>query len=110
MARVLREADLANFLTVAKTSDLEPGKLMKVLGDVVIANVDGEFFAFSTRCPHDNGPLDKGSLSGDIIMCPLHFAQFSVRTGEPLKGGVTKECVRTYELRLDGEDIQISKG
>jgi 3-phenylpropionate/trans-cinnamate dioxygenase ferredoxin subunit len=101
---------MANFQTVAKTSDVAPGKLIKVAGDVVIANVDGEFFAFSCRCPHDNGPLDKGSLSGDIVMCPLHFAQFNVRTGEPLKGGVTKDSVPTYELRLEGDEIQISKG
>lgn len=101
---------MANFQTVAKTSDVVPGKLIKVSSDVVIANVDGEFFAFSSRCPHDNGPLDKGSLNGDIVMCPLHFAQFNVRTGEPLKGGVTKDSVPTFELRVEGGDIQISKG
>lgn len=100
---------MASFLTVAKTSDIAPGKLKLVMGDVVIANVDGEFFAFSSRCPHDKGPLEKGNLSGDIVICPLHFAQFNVRTGEAQKGGVTKDPVPVYQVRIEGDDIQVSK-
>ena len=100
---------MANFQTVAQTSDVAPGKLKLVRGDVVIANVDGEFFAFSSRCPHDKGPLDKGKLAGDVVICPLHFAQFNVRTGEALKGGVTRDPVAVYQVRLEGDDIQVSK-
>lgn len=100
---------MANFQTVAQVSDLAPGELKLVRGDVVIANIDGEFFAFSSRCPHDKGPLDKGKLSGDVIICPLHFAQFNIRTGEALPGGVTKDPVPVYEVRLEGNDIQVSK-
>ncbi len=101
---------MANFLTVAKSSDIAPGKLKLVSGDVVIANVDGKFFAFGSRCPHDGGPLGKGSLAGDVVICPLHFAQFNVRTGEALKGGVTRDPVAVYQVRLEGDDIQVNKG
>ena len=101
---------MANFQTVAKASDVAPGTLKLVRGDVVIANVEGEFFAFCSRCPHDKGPLDKGKLAGDVVICPLHFAQFNVRTGEVLPGGVTRDPVAVYQVRLEDGDIQVSKG
>ena len=44
---------MGEFHTVAKTSEVAPGemKLVVVGGDeIVIANVDGEYFAFSDTC------------------------------------------------------------
>ena len=35
----------------------------------------------SRRCGHENAPLDQGSLEGWIITCPLHNAQFDIRSG-----------------------------
>ena len=103
---------MSEFRTVAKASEVAPGemKLVEVEGDaVVIANVAGEFFAFSDTCTHDGGPLSDGELEGDIVTCPWHFTPFNVRTGEAQEGGVTDEPVPTYEVRVEGEEIQIRK-
>ena len=51
---------------------------------VVIANVDGRFYAFNSRCPHQNVPLHLGTLQGKVIICPLHFSSFDVTTGKKL--------------------------
>ena len=32
-------------------------------------------------CPHQGGPLGKGSLSGCVVTCPWHGWQFDVSTG-----------------------------
>ena len=51
---------MAEFETVAKASDVAPGEmtLVDVNGEeVVIANVNGEFFAFSNTCTPEGGPL-----------------------------------------------------
>ncbi len=103
---------MAEFQTVAKASEVLPGemKLVEVDGDeVVIANVDGEFFAFSNTCTHEGGPLSDGELEGDIVTCPWHFTPFNVKTGEAQEGGVTDDPIPTYEIRLEGDDIQIRK-
>ncbi len=74
---------MAEFETVAKASEVVPGemKLVEVGGDeVVIANVNGEFFAFSDTCTHEGGPLSDGELEGDIVTCPWHFTPFNVRS------------------------------
>jgi chaperonin GroES len=86
------------------------GTEVKVDGDeVVIANVDGEYFAFSNTCTHEGGPLSDGELEGDIVTCPWHFTPFNVKTGEAQEGGMTDDPVPTYEVRLSRGDIQIRK-
>jgi nitrite reductase/ring-hydroxylating ferredoxin subunit len=51
---------------------------------VVIANVEGTFYAFNDRCPHMNAPLHLGTLHGKVIRCALHFSSYDVTTGEKL--------------------------
>ncbi len=51
---------MAEYETVARASEVAPGE-MKLVGvdgeEVVIANVGGEYFAFSNTCTHEGGPL-----------------------------------------------------
>jgi len=103
---------MSEFLTVTNTADLAPGEMKLVDFDgeaIAIANVDGEYFAFNNTCPHIGGPLAEGELEGDIVTCPWHATPFNVRTGEAQEGGVTNIPVTTYEVRLEGDDIQIRK-
>ncbi len=104
---------MAQFQTVTKISDVVPGemKLVEVDGEeVVIANVGGDYFAFSNECTHEGGPLADGELEGHVVTCPWHFTSFNVMTGKAMEGGVTDDPVATYEVRLEGDDIQIRKG
>jgi len=51
---------------------------------VVIAKDAGECFAVSAKCTHYGGNLARGILVGGAIRCPLHHAEFCLRTGEVL--------------------------
>ena len=69
---------------VAKVGEVAAGglKFVKLGGaQATLANCDGTFYAVGRRCGHMNAPLDQGSLSGHVLTCPLHFAQFDVRDG-----------------------------
>ena len=52
--------------------------------EVVIVNLDGDFYAIEDVCTHDGGPLGEGKLEGCQIICPRHGARFDVRTGQAL--------------------------
>src|SRR6266702_2080769 len=67
---------------------------------IVLANVDGAFYALRDVCGHRNAPLSKGRLDGCVIECPLHFAQFDVRTGKLIDGPISAD-VPAYEVRVD---------
>src|SRR5438128_12685095 len=56
----------AEFSRVASTSEIPPGIMRKVTvdgQDVVLANVDGKYFAIGGVCTHQAGPLDEGILT-----------------------------------------------
>ena len=75
-------------MEVAKTSDIENGKMKSVTHggiDILIANVDGKFYAMDDRCGHMNALLSMGTLKGKIVTCPFHYAQYDVTTGQKIK-------------------------
>ena len=81
--------------------------LAAVAGELVLlANVDGKFYAVSAICTHEGAMLPYGSLQGEEVTCPLHFACFNVTTGEVL-AGLAQEALQRYAVKVEGEDILI---
>lgn len=79
------------FVKMAKEEDLVNGGLMLIEGngkEAVLGNYEGKFFAIERRCGHMNAPLEMGTLTGYVLTCPMHGAQFSIITGEALSGPV----------------------
>ena len=100
---------MSEFITVTHAKDLGPGQVeIFEIGDefVAVANVDGQFCAFTDVCTHDNGPLVEGDLEGRVITCPRHGARFDVCTGEVLSlPAVTP--LPTYEVRVVNGEVQV---
>jgi nitrite reductase/ring-hydroxylating ferredoxin subunit len=95
------------FVPVAKAGDVPPGSMTVVAIDrerIMLANVDGQFFALRDMCGHRNAPLSRGRLEGCIVECPLHFAQFDVRTGKLVDGPISAD-VPIYEVRVEGDTV-----
>ncbi len=104
---------MAEFKTVAKVSELGPGELKQVdegAGTpVCLANVDGTIYAINGECSHSGGPLGEGELEGKIVICPWHSGEFDITTGEATEEPPT-EAVESYEVRVEGDDIQVAVG
>lgn len=101
---------MGDFIRVAGVNDIAPGEMLVVeVGgeEVAIGNVGGEFFAISNTCTHRGGPLGEGILTGDVVECPFHAGQFNVRTGQVV-AAPPSEPVRTYRVRVDGDEITVS--
>ena len=99
------------FVAVAKAVDVPPGKMTVVAIDrerIMLANVAGQFYAMRDMCGHRNAPLSRGKLDGHIVECPLHFAQFDVRTGKLVDGPISAD-VPVYEVRLEGDMIFVRR-
>jgi nitrite reductase/ring-hydroxylating ferredoxin subunit len=100
----------ATFVTVAKTSDIEPGRVKYVqVEDFVLAvcNVDGVFYCIEDTCTHDGGPLDQGHLNGDVIECPRHGGRFNVVTGKAVRMPAVAG-VETFPVKVEGDEIKVS--
>lgn len=72
--------------------------------DLVIYNVDGEFYATENSCPHKGAPLSDGTMCGHIVECGLHGWQFDVRSGECL---TVPERIKTYEVFVEDNFVKL---
>lgn len=95
------------FIAAAQAADIPEGGMKCVAVErerVVIAHVAGRFYALRDMCGHRNAPLSRGRLDGHIVECPLHFAQFDVRSGKLIDGPISAD-VPAYEVRVEGDTI-----
>lgn len=94
---------------VASSADLRDGEPFPVdLAGTPIAlyRIDGKIHAVDDVCTHELAVLSQGFVQDGTIECPLHAAQFDIATGECLSGPATQD-LRTYEVRLEGDDIYV---
>ena len=86
-------------------------------------NGDGALFAVFNRCPHQQAPLSKGSLTGavlptsivgerkyglelGVLRCPWHKYEFDLTTGRCL-ADPERLRIATYEVREEGDEIAV---
>lgn len=99
----------SKYVTVARTSDIQPGQVKYVETDdyrLAICNVDGVFYCIEDTCTHDGGPLDQGTLQGEVIECPRHGARFNVTSGKVLRMPAVS-AVETFPVKIDGDNITV---
>lgn len=98
------------------TQSLKPGMMTKVSlagEDILLANVEGEFFATTNVCTHMGGSLVDGRLEGNIVRCPWHGSGFDVRTGKLkirpkilfFKGNAAD--LKTYPVKVENGEVLV---
>lgn len=100
---------MAQFIKIAKLSDLPNGKMktFNIKGkEITLANTDGEYLAFDDTCTHAQCSLSGGYLDGHTLTCYCHGAQFDVKSGEVL-GPPATEPLAVFNIKADGDDILI---
>ncbi len=97
------------FVPVTTAAALAPGTMTWVVVDrerVLLANVEGVYYALRDTCGHRGAPLSRGKLAGHEVECPLHFARFDVRTGKLVTGPASAD-VSTYEVRVEQDTVYV---
>lgn len=107
------------YVYVAEITDLQTDTMIKVhAGDaeILIANIDGAYYALDNRCPHMSGSLADGRLEGSVVVCPRHGASFDVRTGKAVRDPrlmfirMKVNDARVLPVRIDGTRILVGIG
>ena len=98
------------YVAVARVADVPPGAVIRVQAAgraIALYNLDGAFYATDEICTHAYASLADGFIDGETIECPLHGAQFSVRSGEALSPPAT-EPLATYAVRVEGDELRVA--
>ena len=77
------------YVEIAKTNEIANRQMkhVEINGkEILIANIDGKFYALNDRCGHMNALLSMGNLANDnTVACPFHGARFDIITGKKVK-------------------------
>ena len=96
-------------MRVAAVGELPPGAWrVAEVEDTAVAvfNLDGEYHAIENVCSHDFAELTQGEVCGHVVTCPLHGAEFDVRTGEALSPPAY-EPVPTFPVRVHDGAVEV---
>jgi 3-phenylpropionate/trans-cinnamate dioxygenase ferredoxin subunit len=102
---------MPDFVNVAKVTDFRAGKIRRYFlqgKEIGVVNMDGDWYAFSNLCTHRQFQLHFAFADNDRIYCPIHYAEFDIRTGEVLAGPRYIDPLPCYQVRIDGDDVQVS--
>jgi len=94
---------------VAKTTEIPEDEAKRVIiGDhqIAIFNLAGAFYATDDVCTHAYASLSEGYVEDGCVECPLHAGLFDIKTGKA-QGVPVVEDIKTYPVRIDGEDIHV---
>ena len=114
---------MADFVEIGKTGEFAAATMKEVSvqgHNILVASIDGKYYATDSRCPHLGGNLSEGKLEGTVVTCPRHQSQFDLRDGKVvrwLKGSGFLSAIgkamkqptnlKTYEIKIDGDRIYI---
>jgi nitrite reductase/ring-hydroxylating ferredoxin subunit len=102
---------MADFIKVAKTSDLPPGQGMQVEINgqpVALFNCNGEIVALDGVCPHRGGPIGEGYVdcNNNTVQCPWHGWTFSLANGVSPVSATAK--VQKFDVVVEGDEIKVA--
>jgi nitrite reductase/ring-hydroxylating ferredoxin subunit len=105
------EAGSEDFEAVIPVEQVEENRLYRVMVSgvpVVLLRQGLQFSAIAATCTHAGGPLDEGTLEGDVVQCPWHGSRFCLRDGRVLTGPATTRAPR-YEVRIQNDQVELRR-
>lgn len=98
-------------IAIGKVDELKPGSMKKVTmegrDEIVVANVEGKFYAMRGLCNHQGGPLAEGELEGGVVTCPWHGSKWDITTGKLVEFPIELESEPTYNVIEEGGNLYI---
>ena len=76
---------------------------------IAVFNVDGEIYAIDDTCSHAEASLSEGEVFDCLVECPLHGAEFDLKTGEAKTLPATQPVV-SYKTDVDDEYLYLEVG
>ena len=95
-------------ILAGKTSEIPSGKILKVSAngkDILVANVDGNFYAMDDTCTHSGASLSEGTLDNSTVTCPWHGSTWDCKTGKLVAFPTKINDLSSYKVTVESDSI-----
>ena len=97
-------------VVVGKKTDIPTGKMVHVEAggiDILVANVEGSFYAMGDICTHAGANLHEGELGGKEVTCPWHGSKWDVTTGKLIAFPAKIKDSESYKISVEGDTVYV---
>lgn len=91
-------------VNLSELEDREPYPVDIAGEEIMLVLMDDEVCAVNNICTHEYACLSDGYLEEDRIVCPLHAAEFDIRTGEALEDPADVD-LDTYQVTIEDDEV-----
>ena len=105
----MTDTNLENCHFATNLSELEDGEAypVDIAGEeIAIVMLDDDVYAINNVCTHEFACLSDGYVEDDRIVCPLHLAEFEIKTGAVAEDPAEVD-LQTYEVVVVGNDVYV---
>jgi len=91
-----------------KTSDIPQDKMVKVESEgkaILVANVDGNYFAMDDICTHQGASLSEGTLESSTVTCPWHGSTWDCKTGKLIAFATQLKDLASYKVIVESDSV-----
>jgi nitrite reductase/ring-hydroxylating ferredoxin subunit len=97
-------------MRVCRRQDVPEGTLRAfalpgVAWPILVANVDGEYLATTSRCPHEDVSLEDGERRGKTLTCPGHGYEFDLATGACRHDPQLR--LQSFRVSFEGDELYV---
>lgn len=100
---------MSNWIEIAALDDIPRlgSRVVKTdtMNVAVFRTRDDQVFALKDECPHKQGPLSQGIVSGTTVTCPLH--NWKIDLGSGCATGPDEGCTNVYPVKVEGGKIYL---
>lgn len=98
---------MPRWVRLCPESEVETVRAFEVEGArIAIFRTEEGFRALDDVCSHEYALLSEGEVWDGQVYCPKHGSAFDLATGEA-SGLPATDAVRSWNLRLEGDDIWV---
>jgi len=104
--RARRAKDFEPVMPVANLVEGVPAKAMLGNTALVLVRRGDVVYALKETCSHAGGPLSKGEVGDDVIICPWHYSNFRLSDGV-VQHGPSTHRQPAYRARISGDQVEV---
>lgn len=100
-----------SLIEIAQVNEVPTGtmKSYSVEGkQILISNIDGNFYAINNICTHAGGELSKGKLEGKIVTCPNHSSKLIISGPKIVFFTLKCKDETIYEVKVEENKIKVN--
>ncbi len=101
---------MSNWIEIAALEDIPRlgSRVVKTdtMNVAVFRTRDDQVFALKDECPHKQGPLSQGIVSGTTVTCPLHNWKIDLDSG--CATGPDEGCTNAFQTKVENGKVYLA--